>query len=108
MIRGTTPTLEYKLPSNIDLNLLDNAEIIVSYTSGMKRILIEKTLLKNECYVNKETCIIGTKLTQQDTLQLPVSNCVECQLRIKLNDDTVLATKPKSIEVYKLLREGEL
>lgn len=108
MIRGTTPVLEYRMPSYIEFENIHSAEIVISYSSGMKRILIVKDNNTNDFELDATNHIIRAKLTQQETLSLPVSNQVEVQLRIRLKDNTVLATKPRQIEVYKLLREGEL
>ena len=106
MIRGTTPILQFKLPITIKAEQIKSAQIIIAYSSGMKRIIIEKKYPDGGCSINNN--IVLTKLTQDETLSLPESNNVEVQLRIKLEDNTVLATKPYQIEVYKLLKEGVL
>lgn len=99
MIRGTTPTLLFKLP--FETTLIKSAEITIEYVDGLKKMLIKKTL--EDCELGEKR--IGTRLTQEETLQIPAPATVFVQLRIKTDDDIVLATVPYSVTVKKLLAE---
>lgn len=99
MIRGTTPTLLYTLP--FSASLIKSAEITIEYVDDLKRILITKKLPDCECSENT----IGTRLTQEETLQLPAPAIVHIQLRILTTDDIALATVPESVTVKRLLAE---
>ena len=100
MIRGTTPTLTYKLP--FLASVIKSAEITIKYIDDFKKILITKTLA--DCELGEKT--IGTKLTQEETLQFPAPASVLVQLRISTTDDVVMATEPETVTVKKLLADG--
>ena len=100
MIRGTTPTLLFNLP--FSASVIKSAEITIEYVDDLMRVLIKKELKDCEC--NEKT--IGTRLTQEETLQLPAPAIVLVQLRILTTDDIVMATVPYSTSVKRLLAEG--
>ena len=99
MIRGTTPTLLFNLP--FSASIIKSAEITIKYVDDLKRILIIKKL--NDCELGETT--IGTRLTQEETLQFPAPAIVNIQLRIVTTDDLILATEPYVVTVKKLLAE---
>ena len=100
MIRGTTPTLLFNLP--FSASVIKSAEITIKYVDGYKKILIKKELC--DCELGETT--IGTRLTQEETLELPAPAQVLVQLRILTTDDIVLATEAKQVAVKKLLADG--
>ena len=100
MIKGTTPTLQFKL--SIDTSTIQAAEIVVQYVDNNKETTIVKTL--SACEVTQNT--ITTRLTQEETLQLPAPSVVYIQLRVLLNDRTALATEIQEVPVKRLLKEG--
>ena len=99
MIRGTTPTLLFNLP--FSATVIKSAEITIKYVDGLKKILIKKLLC--DCELGETT--IGTRLTQEETLQFPAPASVSVQLRILTTDDIVLATEAYTVKVKKLLAE---
>lgn len=99
MIQGTTPTLLYTLP--FSTSLIKSAEITIKYVDDLKKVLIKKTL--EDCELGETS--IGTRLTQEETLQFPAPASVFVQLRIVTTDDIILATEPYSVTVKKLLAE---
>ncbi len=99
MIRGTTPTLLYDLP--FSASLIKSAEITIEYSDNLKKVLITKTL--EDCELGEAS--ISTRLTQEETLQLPAPASVLVQLRVLTNDDIALATEAMGVEVKKLLAE---
>ena len=99
MIQGTTPTLLFNLP--FSASLIKSAEIIIKYVDNYKKVLIKKELA--DCELGETT--IGTKLTQEETLQLPAPAKALVQLRILTNDDVALATETYTVSVKKLLTD---
>ena len=99
MIRGTTPTLLFKLP--FKASLIKSAEITIKYIDELKKVLITKTL--EDCELGEKS--IATRLTQEETLQFPAPAITNVQLRIMTTDDIVLATEPHVVTVKKLLAE---
>lgn len=100
MIRGTTPTLHFKLP--FSAALIKSAEIILKYADYNKKVLIEKTL--DDCTLGETS--IEAVLTQEETLSLPAPAQASVQLRILTIDNVALATPIYNISVKKLLKEG--
>lgn len=100
MIRGTTPTLLFNLP--FQASIITSAEISIQYVDDFKKVLIVKTL--EDCELGEKT--IGTRLTQEETLQFPAPSSVLVQLRVKTNEDVIVATVPYTVKVKKLLAEG--
>ena len=99
MIRGTTPTLLYDLP--FSASLIKSAEITIEYIDELKKVLIKKEL--SDCELGETT--IGTRLTQEETLQFPAPASVLVQLRILTTDDIALATVPYTVKVKRLLTD---
>ena len=99
MIKGTTPTLHYKLP--FESSYIKTAEIVVKYVDNNKEVLIVRNF--EECTLGDKS--IETQLTQEETLQLPAPSTVEVQLRIVAIDNNVLATEPTKVTVKRLLKE---
>ena len=100
MIKGTTPTLQFKLPISTDV--IKSAEIILRYVDNLKSVTIERTM--EECEVGTNT--ISAVLTQEETLALPAPSIAEVQLRVLTNDDVALATLPIKVSIKELLKES--
>ena len=98
MIRGTTPTIIYKLP--FETSIIKSAEIVLKYIDNNKKVIIEKTL--EDCELGETS--ISTRLTQEETLGLPAPSKVSVQLRILTTGDVALATEVKTVFVRKLLK----
>ena len=99
LIRGTTPTLEFKLP--FDTSLI--AEMYITITQNGVTVL-EKNLSDCNC---SGTLVLLT-LTQEDTLRLkqqPQSNN-EMQIRVRTTAGEALASDIMSVYVGKILKEG--
>ena len=105
MIRGTTPTLEFRLP--FSASLIKSAQIMVSYVDNYKEVIIEKGI--DECVLEGMT--ISTELTQEETLAFPAPITAEVQLRVVVDrdgKDVTLATDTYKVKVKKLLKDGVL
>ena len=100
MIKGTTPTLHFKLP--IETKIIKAAEIVVQYVDNFKTVTIERTL--EECTVGENS--IAAVLTQEETLALPAPAIAKVQLRVLTIDGTAFASLPFEVTVKELLKES--
>lgn len=101
MYRGTTPTLIFNLSKNTVLDLTDVDEIWVT----LKLAPYIKTFERDRCVIDTEHKTVSVTLTQEETLELPVSK-VSAQIRMLLNNGKALATNIVSINVNAILKEG--
>ena len=99
MIRGTTPTLIFNLP--FSASVIKSAEITIQYVDELKKILVKKTL--EDCELGETS--IGTRLSQEETLQFPAPAITLVQLRIVTTDNIILATEPYTVTVKQLLAD---
>ena len=100
MIRGTTPSLTFNLPFNT--TLVQSAEISIQYTDEYKKVLIVKEL--EDCELGETS--ISTRLTQEETLQIPATTDAKVQIRVLTTDGLALASDIFTVKVKKLLNEG--
>lgn len=101
MIRGTTPILTFKIKTDLDLSLIEKAEITFKSVNGTK----EKTWDETELSIDDQEKKIQLQLSQEDTLFFSVGE-IQIQLRIKLNNDMVYASKIVTSTLDKILKEG--
>lgn len=101
--RGTTPTLEFKINSTLDLN--DIAEIWITFKTkaGVKQI--ESTYTKDDVDIDVEHSKVILVLTQEDTLALGESS-VLIQIRLRMNDDMAYASGIIETTIGKILKDG--
>lgn len=97
MIRGTTPTLEFTLPFDIDI--LEEAWVTLSQN---KVVVIDKELEHCTCENNKLT----VRLTQEETLKLACDCYTEIQIRARTKEGDALASEIISVHTYRILKEG--
>lgn len=97
MIRGTTPTLEFKLP----ISVADIADAYVSFAQ-QGEVLIDKQLA--ECSCGTDTLTV--RLTQEDTLKLEAGQPTEMQIRVKKKDGNALASQIMKVNTDRILRDG--
>ena len=98
MIRGTTPTLTFKLPFQVS-NL---AEYWITISQKYENIAINKT--SEDCTADDDT--ITVILSQEDTLKLIGDKPVYIQIRALTTEDEALATKMWACAVDDILKEG--
>lgn len=94
MIRGTTPTHNYRIP--FETSGLKEVRII--YSQNDEQILVKETA---DCNLDGNT--ISVTLTQEDTFKFDCQKCVQIQLRVSTAGGQVLASKIKHIDVEKCL-----
>ena len=97
MFRGTTPTLNFKLPFAADTI----ADGFISIAQN-RRVVIDKPI--SDWIISGNT--IKVTLTQEETLRLRASNTTKIQLRVKLADGTALASKIFTVSTERILRDG--
>lgn len=100
MIRGTTPTITMKLPSEVAVSTIASA--IVSIEQSGKEI-ISKDFSSMTADTEKNT--LAVKLTQEESLSLSARNKAFVQLKVKVTDDTVLASFPMPMVVTDIVNE---
>lgn len=104
MIRGTTPTHTFTLPSTYANTSFSS--LYITFKQG--ETVVEKKI--SDAGVTKSGSLIIVKLTQTETLKFSANSLdfVRVQLRGKTNDGTVIASKIISISVEDALKEGEI
>lgn len=100
MIRGTTPILTFKINTELDLSEVKQAEITFKSVGGMK----ERTWDETELSIDPVEKKIQIQLTQEDTLYFNTGE-IDIQLRIKLNNDMVYASKIVTTTLDKILKD---
>ena len=101
MIRGTTPILTFKINTELDLSEIDVAEITFKSLNGTK----EKTWNNSRLSIDAEENKIQLALTQEETLYFSVGE-IDIQLRIKMQNTMVYASKIVTSTLDKILKEG--
>lgn len=99
MIRGTTPTLKFGLP--FEVNIIEKASIVLSQNGS---VIIDKSL--DDCKVEGQALIL--KLTQSETLKLREGTKTEIQVRIRTHDGTALASNIITVNTNRILKDGEI
>lgn len=99
MRRGTTPTLTFNLPFNVEE--IRNCEV---YFSQGDSLVIEKPM--EDCVLEDTT--LQVTLSQADTLALDEEEKCEVQIRFVFLDGSVAATEIIKDRVKKILKESEI
>lgn len=97
MIRGTTSTLQFAFP--FELNNV--AELWVTLKQD-NNIVLDKTLIDCEL----DGSVLTLRLTQQDTLKLNAFLPVAIQIRIRTNDGNAVASNIITTSVGQILKDG--
>ena len=98
MIRGTTPTLTFKLPFQVS----ELAEYWITISQRYENIAINKT--SEDCTADDDT--ITLILSQEDTLKLIGGKPVYIQIRALTTDDEAIASNMWDCSVEDILKEG--
>lgn len=100
IIRGTTPTIEINIKSDIDLSAV--AQVWV-YISQFDRVKVDKLIQDVE--IQAESKKILVKLEQTDTLKLESGKAM-FQIRLLLEDGTALATVASEVSILQVYKGG--
>lgn len=101
--RGTTPTLTFKINSNLDLT--DIAELWITFRTEPGVWQREKTYTLDDVAVDAVEKTITLVLTQEDTLNFGES-AVQIQMRVRMNDTMAYASDIIETTIGKILKDG--
>lgn len=101
MIRGTTPTLTFKIKTDLDFEDIEKAEITFKSENGLK----ERTWDENDLTIDPEKKEMYLQLTQEETLYFNAGK-INIQLRLRMNNDMVYASNIVPYSLSCLLKEG--
>lgn len=99
MRRGTTPSLDFTLPFDVDAI----QTLYITFADNSGKVVLEKELA--DCTASEKT--VTLKMSQADTLSLP-AGVVNIQIRCKTLDNIAMASKAIPITVSRLLKDGEI
>lgn len=97
VIRGTTPTLSFKIPFGTEL--LAEGYITLAQNN-------EEVLSKQLCDCNLKDDIISVRLTQTETLELNSDCTTQIQLRVRTVEGEALASQIITVSTHRILRDG--
>lgn len=103
MYRGTTPTITFKI--NSDLDLTDIAECWVTFKAhiGDKTETFDKT----DLIIDAQEKTITVAMTQEETLFFKEGR-IFVQIRMRMNDDLAYASDIKEMTMNGILKDGEI
>ena len=103
LARGTTPTITYKITSQVDLTTL--TEIWLTVADQLTTAKRTYKLSKNEIVVDNEAKTIEANMTQEDTLMFK-SKYVLIQIRAVDTGNLAYVTKISNVELEQILEGG--
>ena len=104
IIRGTTPTLVFKI-KNDDMDLSQIAEVWITFKTKAGVKVKEKTYTMEDVTIDTEEKEIILSLTQEDTLEFADTNML-VQLRVRLSNDEAFASTIFDTSIGHILKEG--
>lgn len=103
MIRGTTPTITFKINTDLDLNEIAECWITFKSKLGTR----EKTFTLTDIIVDPELKTLTVALSQEETLYFN-SGAIDIQIRLRMIDDLAYASNIQEIKMKKILKDGEI
>ena len=104
IIRGTTPTLVFKI-KNENMNLSDVAEIWITLKTRAGAKSKEKTYDIDDVTIDAQSGEVSLSLTQEDTLYFEDTNIL-IQIRLRTNNDKAYASSIIKTSLGQILKEG--
>lgn len=101
MYRGTTPTITFKINSDIDLDDIDVCYVTFKSQVNNKT----REYVKTDLVINDEEKTLTLALDQDDTLFFP-SGSVQIQIRLRTTDDLAYASDIKTINFKQIIKNG--
>ena len=99
-IRGTTPSIEITVKTEIDLHQVTQ---VWSSISQQKNVKILKTI--DDAEFDYENRKMTFRYTQEETLGLKAGEAI-IQIRALLEDGTALATHQTTVDIYDTNKDG--
>ena len=103
IIRGTTPTLSFKVKNEMDLDNISEVWITFKSKAGAKPK--EKTYDISDVTIDNVEKQIILSLTQEDTLYFS-DTIMRVQVRLRMNDDMAYASAIMDTNIGQILKEG--
>ena len=100
LIRGTTPTIEINILTEIDLHQVSEVWV---YISQQNKVKVDKKI--DDVTFDHEHRKIFVTLSQQDTLDLKAGTAL-FQMRLLLQNGTALANIALEIEIDEIYKPG--
>ena len=104
IIRGTTPTLVFKI-KNENMDLSDVAEIWITLKTKAGTRSKEKTYDIDDVTIDTQNGEVSLSLSQEDTLYFEDTNIL-IQIRLRMNDDAAYASTIIKTSIGQILKEG--
>lgn len=101
IIRGTTPTIEIVITSELDFGTIEQVWV---YIVQQNKVKIDKVI--SDVSFDPENSKILVVLSQDDTLALNADIDTLFQIRLLLNDGTALATVAGKVNVIEIYKDG--
>jgi len=103
MYRGTTPTISFKIKTDIDLNDVAECWVTFKAKTGPK----EKTFNISDLIIDPENKTITASLSQEETLFFNTGT-IDIQIRLRTTDGLAYASDIKEIRMNKILKDGQI
>lgn len=103
MYRGTTPSISFKINTDLDLTTISECWVTFKAHIGNK----EKTFDISDLIINPEEKTITVSMSQDETLFFNTGT-IDIQIRLRTNDDLAYASDIKEIRMKKILKDGEI
>lgn len=104
MIRSTTPTIVLKIKDQaFDMTSIDICHVTIENDSGRNK----KTFIVDSERIDAESKTISVDLTWEDTEAFE-EGVIDIQLKIKLTNNRVIASKIVNTTMDRILEEGKM
>ena len=103
IIRGTTPTLTFRVKSNLDLSEIAALWITFRTMPGARQR--EKTFTLEDVSLDPDENLVVLELSQEDTLSFG-EQMTQIQMRLRMNDDMAYASGIIETCIGRILKEG--
>ena len=103
MYRGTTPTISFKINTDLDLNTLAECWVTFETRLGTR----EKTFDMSDLIIDPETKTISVTMSQEDTLYF-TAGTLQIQIRLRTTDDLAYASDIQEMTMNGILKDGEI
>lgn len=101
-IRGTTPSIDVTVKSELDLHLLTQVWLRISQQKG--KVAVDKDI-SDIINIDYDKNLMIFKITQEETLSFKPGDA-EIQIRLLLSDGTALACDAETVEIGDINKDG--
>ena len=103
IIRGTTPTISFKVKNEMDLTKIAEVWITFKTKAGVRPK--EKTYDINDVTIDTEEHAIVLSLSQEDTLYFADTD-MWVQIRLRMEDEQAYASSILDVQIGHILKDG--